>query len=88
MVLWAARLALFAAALLAPAIGFWLRVQVTGNAEAAVDGLLWGLLGAVGALVGFAVTFRVSVLGRLGRFAAGLIGVLSIWAAGLWIASF
>ncbi len=81
VIAWAGRLALFVAAFLAPGVGHSIRVAQTRNAETAIDGLWWGFLAAVLAAVVFALTFRVSGVGRLGRGAAFLVATLVMWAA-------
>jgi len=77
--IWLARAALLAAAAIGPVLLFALRSARTGNAEQAIDGLGWGLLVTLAALLGFAASFRTSTLGRFGRFAVGLVAVLVIW---------
>lgn len=81
VIAWVVRLALFAAAFVAPGVGFAIRSAQTGNAELAIDGLGWGVLAAVVAVVAFALTFRVSGVGRLGRGVAFLVAILVMWAA-------
>ena len=81
VIAWAMRLALFAAAFVAPGVGYAIRSAQTGNAETAVDGLVWGFLAAAITAVLFALTFRVSGVGRLGRVAAFLVAILLMWAS-------
>lgn len=83
VITWAGRLALFAVAFLAPGIGFAIRSAQTGNAKLAIDGLGWGLLAAALAATAFALTFRVSGTGRLGRGAAFAVALLLMWAIAL-----
>jgi hypothetical protein len=78
------RTALLLGAFSAPGVGYWVRSSQTGNAETAVDGLLWGAVVTIIALVGFAASFPLSAAGRLGRFAGGLIAVLIAWGLTLW----
>lgn len=79
-----ARGALVLAAFLAPGLVYALRVSQTGNGESAVDGLLWGLVGSTVALTGFAISFQTSAVGRLMRFAGGLVAVVATWIVMLW----
>lgn len=84
---WCVRIGLFVVALLAPAIGYWIRALQTGNAEFAIDGLGWGLIGAVAALILFAISFRTTAIGRLGRLAVAAVSVLAVWSSFLGIAN-
>ena len=77
---WTMRLGLVAAAFLAPGVGFSIRAAQTGNAKLAIDGLVWGVLAAAVAAVLFALSFRVSGVGRLGRGAAFVTAILLMWA--------
>lgn len=79
--------ALFLVAILAPAVVYWVRTSQTGNAETAIDGLGWGLIGTVAALVLFAASFRTTGVGRLGRLAMAAVGVLAVWGAVLGMAN-
>lgn len=85
---WTVRAGLLVLAALGPAIGFALRAGQTGNAETALGGLAWGASATLAALIGFAFTFPTSPVGRLGRFAGALAGVLAVWGLALWAANF
>jgi len=82
-----ARGALLLAAFFAPGLVYAARAGQTGNAETAIDGLMWGLLASVIALFGFAISFQTSPLAQLMRFAGGLVAVVAAWSAVLWWAS-
>lgn len=84
---WLVRGLLFVAAVIAPAVGYGIRATGTGNAETAIDGLGWGLIGTSVALICLAITFRTSAVGRLGRLAVATVGVLLVWLAVLGIAN-
>lgn len=81
------RLALLLAAFFAPGLLYAARASQTGNAKTAIDGLIWGLLASVIALIAFAISFQTSPVARLMRFAGGLIGVVAAWSVVLWWAS-
>ena len=82
LITWVVRVGLLATAVFGPALVFaaWPASQ-PGNVEQAIPGLGWGLLVTLAALIGFALSFRTSPLGRLGRFAVGVVGVAAVWLA-------
>ncbi|MDP2115870.1 MAG: hypothetical protein Q8J71_00535 [Brevundimonas sp.] len=88
LITWVLRAVLLATAFLGPVLVFatWPTSQ-PGNAEQATPGLGWGLLITLAALIAFALSFRTSPLGRLGRFAVGVVTVVLAWVGTLWLAN-
>lgn len=72
------RAALLLAAFFAPGLVYSIR-YVQAGADAAFYGILWGAVGSIMALIGFALSFQTSAVGRLGRFAQGLMPVVIAW---------
>ncbi len=81
VITWGMRIALVVAAFFAPAVGYFIRVSQTGNAELAIDGIGWGMLAAPFAAIVFALTFPARGVGRLGRGAAFVVAIILLWAA-------
>ncbi len=84
---WAVRLLLILAGVTAPAFGYWIRVEATGNAKLAVDGLLWGAFASLAPGPVFALTFRGPPFERLKAGTAYVLIVLVTWAAVLGLAN-
>ncbi len=75
----AARALLLAGAFFGPGIAYTVRLEQTGDGKIAVDGLVWGLLGTVIALMAFALTFKATARRQLGYFSGVLVTVLFGW---------
>lgn len=82
---WVLRSVLFVVAVVAPAVGYTVRLDQTGNGKLALDGVGWGLTGTIVALALFTVSVRTTVRGRLAWLAAATVAVLAVWGAVLGI---
>ena len=76
---WVLRVGLFAAGVVAPGVGLALRTPPSGNVEAGIDGVFWGLIGTVVAAVLFAMTLKTDGVRRLGGGTVFVIAVVATW---------
>jgi hypothetical protein len=82
---WVLRSVLFVVAVVAPAVGYAVRLGQSENGKIALDGLGWGLIGTIVALALFTVSVRTTMRGRLSWLAAATVALLAVWGGVLGI---
>ena len=80
---WAARVALLAVGVTAPAAGYWLRSRETGNAETALEGLGSGFVITVLVAIALSLTLKTNGIRRLGSVVAFLMAVVVSWVSAI-----